>query len=214
MYAKFLKEFNLKEGKDVIVTPFGSRVYGTAREDSDYDYIAVYAPGRYKFWPEQSPNIHKDDMTWESGNVTIHQWGYREFEDLLNQYSNIEALEVYFHPSSKLKNNIWYVRNLEALRTSISKTSSNSWVKAKKKIWQGDYLLGQKSLFHSLRVLEFGIQIAEWRTIIDFSAANKYWIEIQEIAQHHKDDWGVFYERFHLQHNRLSTEFRKLAPKK
>ncbi len=49
------------------------------------------------------------------------------------------------------------------LRVAISTIVSNSWVKGKKKlIVQGDYDLNLaiKSTFHSLRILDFGTQIA------------------------------------------------------
>lgn len=45
MYRDYLDQFSLREGRDV------SRVYGTADEDSDFDYIAVTRSGPLAYVP-------------------------------------------------------------------------------------------------------------------------------------------------------------------
>ena len=93
----------------------------------------------------------------------------------------------------------------------MSQKANHSFVKAKKKIEvEKDYYVGWKSLFHSLRILVFGIQIAKEGCISDYSAANDYWHEIREANQY---DWSYFKSKYQPEHNRLATEFRKLAPK-
>lgn len=97
--------------------------------------------------------------------------------------------------------------DLEVLRRSISAKASNSWVKAKKKINQGDVRIGQKSLFHSLRIVMYGCQIAEYGQIVDYQCANKYWDIIKKI-----EDWELLKEKFQPLKNQLNSKFRKLAP--
>ncbi|MGW8181205.1 MAG: hypothetical protein ACWGQW_20945, partial [bacterium] len=104
-----------------------------------------------------------------------------------------------------------FTLDLAKLRKSFSAKASNSWVKAKKKIEvHQEYRLGRKSLFHCLRILEFGTQIAMRGRIVDYSAANLVWEKIQEQGfetwQEYKDYWQPIY-------NNARTAFRLLAPK-
>jgi hypothetical protein len=52
---------------------------------------------------------------------------------------------------------------------------------------------GTKSIFHSLRILMFGIQIIEYNKIVDFSEANAYWKEISQIEEF---KWNIFKQKF------------------
>jgi hypothetical protein len=64
-----------------------------------------------------------------------------------------------------------------SLRHNISHYSSNSYAKSKKKIQQGDYYLGIKSLFHSLRMVDFGIQVSK-NNSINFQSCNHIWEDL------------------------------------
>lgn len=207
MYNEYLQQFGLRENQDVVIVPFGSRVYGTQRGNSDYDFIAVMAP--HILMPLDGKYL-TEDCTWEKGQITIHQDDYETFVESMTRYSHIESLEAYFHPSGKIRDKFWFTPNLPRLRKSISQKASNSFVKAKKKILQGDYLLGYKSLFHSLRILAFGIQIAQSGEIYNFSVANRYFWRIMEIQS---KTWEPLKKEFKPIYNELATEFRKLAPK-
>src|SRR5690606_20681238 len=95
------------------------------------------------------------------------------------------------------------------LRRSISGTSSNSFVKCKKKLRQGDYYIGKKSLFHSLRILGFGIQIALTGKIVNYSAYNHY---LDMIMDKNTNDWSEYQKVFKPIFNHKKSEFRRLAP--
>ena len=100
---------------------------------------------------------------------------------------------------------------MSELRTTISEKASHSFVKAKKKIdKEHDYYVGWKSLFHSLRILNFGIQVASKGKIYDYSAANPIWFEIRDAQRY---TWDYFKDKYQPVYNELATEFKKLAPK-
>ena len=86
-------------------------------------------------------------------------------------------------------------------------------MKAKKKlIVEKDYdpYIGKKSLFHSLRIILFGIQIAQYGKIINYEEANIYY----DIVKSEIIEWEYFKKKYQPIYNNLKTEFRKLAEKK
>ena len=224
MYQEFLRKHDLQEGENVIIVPFGSRVYRTERLDSDYDYIDVIQPliKRDKdIWPmDHSLEVDScgKDISWplvsgigtetQRGDLLLYTWW--NFNILLAQHE-IHTMEAYFHPSGKLREHFNFHLNKPFLRREISKKASNSWVKAKKKILQGDYLLGQKSLFHSLRLFLFGIQIAEHEEIRDFTAGNHIMKDLYELDC---KEWEQLNKIYKPIYNQLATNFREVAPKK
>jgi pentatricopeptide repeat protein len=70
-----------------------------------------------------------------------------------------------------------------------------------------------KSLFHCLRLLVFGIQIATYGKITDYSEANHYWEDMwdKNIVPSHK--WEDYKAMYQPELNRLKSEFIKLCPK-
>lgn len=108
-----------------------------------------------------------------------------------------------------------YMENLHIdlwkLRTSVSSVSSNSWVKCKKKLTvEKDYDLrcGQKSLWHSLRLYMFGIQIAKTGGIRDFGEANPLWYDIRDAEN---PVWEYYEAKYKALHNSLRSEMVKLC---
>lgn len=192
MFKHFLTKYGFKES-DVLIIPYGSRVYGTHNEKSDYDYLAIVLGGQ--------TGIEYD---WHDINITIYS--HKDFQDQLKE-CKIHALEAYFHQEIPF----YFKLNLGKLRSSLSEKASHSFVKAKKKIEVGtDYYIGWKSLFHSLRILNFGIQIGKHGKIVNYGEANHYWDEIKNANQY---NWQYFKAKYQPIYNELSTEFKKLAPK-
>lgn len=186
---------SLPEIKEEIlhVFPYGSKVYGTNNEKSDTDLIVVVKGDQ-----ELEYGIHSDEM-----NVTVYS--DKTFRNLLEKH-HIAALECIFSNETEYE----FKLNMTQLRRSISAVHSNSVVKCKKKLTEGpDYnpYIGKKSLFHALRILELGIQIAKHGRIIDFSASNHYLDIIMSI-----DDWEILKNKFQPISNKLKSEFKKLAP--
>lgn len=192
---------------------YGSRVYGTDRVDSDFDYIAILKKG-----------LSKTDSLYNFGE---HHYQVYTFDEFLYKIENhdIMALECISqrHTKNCLKRDgekfdKYYNLNLNKLRESISTICNNSWVKGKKKlIVSGDYdkLAALKSIFHSIRIFKFGIQVARTYSITNFSECNWLWFELQKLGEQYDADilWKKIEEKYKTFFNQTATEFKKLAPK-
>lgn len=187
------------------VYPYGSRVYGTHHEFSDYDFIAIKSGIKF--------------TQIEVGKTDIKVFGPQEFQEQLNQHE-IFALECFFLNEDEIlkkpKRNFDFELSLSLLRSSISEAASHAWVKAKKKFvspysfTEDELIRGKKSLFHSFRILNFGIQIAKNGRINNYHAANECYYEIMKELS---TDWDIYHEKWKPRFNQLATEFKKLAPK-
>lgn len=181
---------------------FGSHVYRTNSEVSDEDYVCIVG--------EKFP----------SHDINFHVYTKTEFQHFLNEH-NIQMLECFFLPKEhKLKETVKvnFNLNLNKLRSSISTVSNGSWVKGKKKlIVQADHnkYLAIKSVFHSLRILDFGIQIAKNNKIIDYSSINYIWKDILDISKDkdYFELWDVIESKYKKEFNSLKSEFVSLCPK-
>jgi len=183
---------------------YGSSVYNCKGINSDNDYIVIVSDGSE--YPEQL-KIYNNDYSFYKES---------EFRELIRQYE-ISALEcLLLDPKFIVKETVEFdfKLDLQQLRESISQKSSNSFVKAKKKlIIEKDYdpYIGKKSLFHSLRIILFGIQIAKYSKIINYEIANIYY---NDIVENEMVEWNFYKEKYQPIYNNLKTEFRKLAEKK
>jgi len=177
---------------------YGSYVYGTFNKDSDIDYIFVVE------------NQKKDEFLLSSNKCNVISCSLNYFQEQLNNHS-VSAVECFFLPE-KFKVELYnfsFLLDKTKLRKSFSKKASNSWVKAKKKIdIHNEYYIGMKSLFHSLRILVFGIQIAN-ENKINYKIANGYWNKIKE--QDFKE-WKRYKDYWQKEYNMLKSEFKKVCP--
>lgn len=177
---------------------FGSRIYGTAKNDSDWDFIIV-------------ANNSVEEIELNVGNYNIHVITPDKFKKDL-EWHNIRNIECVMAPDwAKLKEDInWNFKiDLVKLRHSISHISSNSWVKAKKKLQAGEYYIGIKSIFHALRIPMFGKQLAEEGKITNWNCANLIWDDLCS----KKWTWDELDIKYKSTYNSLMTEFRKFASK-
>lgn len=186
---------NFPEVKEPIlhIFQYGSRIYGTATEKSDHDYIVVV----------DSEEEFKYDF--ERDNMHVHVYSEKIFKILIERH-DIAILESIFSQ----ENNYEFKLDLERLRRSISAVVSNSFVKCKKKLTLGpDYnpYIAKKSLFHSIRILGYGIDIAKNGRITDFGAYNHYLLEIMAI-----DTWEELRAKYEPLVREMRKEFKKLAP--
>jgi predicted nucleotidyltransferase len=200
MLQNILNKTNLSEDDILAVYSYGSRVYGTARKNSDYDYIVILRNNK--------PNEQYSDSL-----ININYYTANEHQGRLNDHE-ISALECYFLDDQFIlkKSNIFgFKLDLVKLRHSLSAKSSNSFVKAKKKLTvEKDYDLdlGRKSLFHSFRIIDYGKQIATHGKIIDYGSCNELFNEIMNCYT-----WKQMYDDYKKRYNQLCSEFRIVAPK-
>ena len=105
--------------------------------------------------------------------------------------------------------------NVSRLRSSFSKTASNSYVKAKKKLIvpeSYDLECSVKSMWHSIRILAFGATLA-CTGKIDFQEANELYSTILEVYMDAKAQWPEIHEIMSEVENAYSSDFKKVAPK-
>lgn len=163
---------------------FGSRVYGTNKDTSDYDVLVVAAN-----------LIAKDQIFTDKYNVHIHVPSV--FEDDLREHDIISLECIWAPDSAKLQIKKDYskdfVLNKVQLKSKILTQSHDTWHKAKMALNESDVLRGKKRVGHSLRILLFGLQILRNGKIIDYKEANKLYNEILETDQY---DWDYFREKY------------------
>lgn len=219
-----ISEFRLNDEHILNIYPYGSRIYNTASEKSDYDFIVVGRGVPVTKYPYNSADC--DQLDSPNYPITINLYPSEEsFEDRIKMH-RISVLECLFLPPDKiLKETVKFpfILHRKRLRESISEKASNSWVKAKKKfsdnqilnpeigkLYEQDFHLAKKSLFHSLRIIDFGIQIATQGKIINYSSCCQLW---QEILNNPSNNWQDYQNKYQQYYNSQMTEFRKAAPK-
>ena len=182
---------------------FGSQVYFNnnkrfLNKNSDWDFIMI-------------ANNSIPNQEIRSGDFNIHVLTPDEFNKLLIAHHPTK-IECFFAPEEfRLMETIKFdfKINIPSLRHSFSHTSSNSWVKCHKKLEQGDYYNGVKSMFHSLRIPMFGVQIAKTGKIEDYGCANKIWESI--ISK--KWQWEELDLEFRKLRNKILSDFRSVTRK-
>ena len=181
---------------------FGSHVYGTNNEYSDEDFILIC------------------ESYFDSKDINIKVFSLIETKILINKM-DIQILECIDSPKEFiLKETIplSYIVNLYNLRTSISTITSNSWVKGKKKLTVlGDYDLNLaiKSIFHSLRILDYGIQIATSSEIYDFKNMNFVLEDLRKLSLEKVGNelWEAIDTKYRKLYNSKKSTFKNVTPK-
>lgn len=175
---------------------FGSQCYGVNTDFSDYDILII----------ANTPYEEKEIVV---DNLNIHILTLDRFLEGLRQF-NIRNIECLFSPCIfQEKIEIPFKIKEDSLRHSISHTVSNSYVKAKKKIQQGDTYIGLKSLYHSMRIAMFGIQLMENNKIIDWGEANYIWKDLFSKNW----TWEELHEKYKPLRNNLMSKFRGMTHK-
>lgn len=192
---------------------FGSTVYKN-KEADDHDLYVVI---------KHDPAFGLFYMKFEYENYDIQVVCEKTFDGMLEQH-DIAALECINVPLSQTHvMNCYYIERLAKfhisvpkLRASISKVSSNSYVKAKKKLTvDADYDLESsvKSLWHSLRILQFGTQLATTGSISNFAQTNDLYAKIIQNYIETGVNWDEIHKIWKPIYNEYSTAFKAVAPK-
>jgi len=179
---------------------WGSFLYETNTDSSDIDLVIITNCGF--------------DYSYQTDTIDIHFISSEIFISLLKK-CDLMALECFFQKKPILKFSIDFKLDLFTLRKSISSTSNNSFVKFKKKLIleNEDNYIGIKSLFHSLRIIDFGIYIAKGDYLCDFKVDLNLWKNILNDAKKYNFSWEELNKIHKPIFNSKMTEFRKLAPK-
>ena len=205
--------------KIITALHYGSIVYGTRTERSDIDIIAIVQSDEDLYNIYQSKDY--PEFSDYSTDVDLHLISIKTFQELLNNH-DIMALETYYQMHEDDKELFKFSLDLDKLRRKVSAVCSNSWSKARKKldIPEEDDYLGLKSLFHSIRILSLGIDIAKDGKI-DFKnilidgkkiSCSNFWHRIQQKYESGWR-WKEFKAVYTPLQNSNATTFRLLAPK-
>lgn len=178
----------------------GSHVYGTNNADSDVDYLVVV---------DGEPTVEEERM----GENDFHYIGKAEFNHLLN-INHIKALEAVYSPSNFILKESYRPKfkiDPLALRPTTSAICSNSWVKGKKKIIDGEIHIGLKSYFHSLRIMEFSCQLLLINDIA-FDSMNWVWDELYDLRHKPQDEiLSIVVGQYRPMRNATHTTFKELT---
>lgn len=194
--------FNYTEDVICNIYVYGSYIYNTRIDNSDIDILCVVRNDIEEYIVEANTN----------NKISVHFISVNEFFNKLVLFNDMVILESYLSPIV-LKETVFthdYKLTNSSLRKLISSTASNSFVKAKKKILQGDYHLGIKSLFHSIRILNFGIQLAKDKEINSWGCSNEVFFNL---LQHEKTDLiNLIDKEYKPLYNKLKSEFKLVCP--
>lgn len=203
----------------------GSVVYDTMTDRSDKDILAV-VPDKYDMFLSNYENGIFEAVDVGAFFPENEDWEFVGLSNFtrMSKENTVLAMETLCTPPEHViyygldRWGIW-VNNVLPLnkwqiRQQFSATASNSWAKAHKKMTVEkdlDMYRGKKSLFHSLRILKFGVQLCDKGYIYDFKAARDLWFEIYNMP----DDtpWETYKEKYRPLYNSFRSELAVLAPK-
>lgn len=119
LVTTILKLKGVIETEDEIVGlyPYGSVLYGSTHEKSDYDFVVI---------------IKSEETVYEhhsSNDYDIHVLSIDKYLELLDNH-NILALETHFNPFPIIEFKTDFTLDLVKLRHKISAVVSNSWGKS------------------------------------------------------------------------------------
>lgn len=181
---------------------FGSHLYKTNTDVSDFDYIIVVddIEGGYK--------------QYESPEIDLHIYSKEYYLDALKNHK-IEALEMFFQ-EPLLKVEVDFELDKWKLRKEISSICNNSWVKCKKKLQDDEKYIAIKSLYHHFRILDLGIQIAKSqgdKNKVDLTKTRYFYEDIKNTAINSDYEWEVLDKKYRSISKMMQSEFRELCHK-
>jgi len=178
------------EGDVIGIFPYGSRVYGTADENSDHDYIIVMKSAMLDNGAFRNNAISNEDYTIQG--VVYSRGG---FLDAINNYE-IGALECLSLPEDKVVLKKWPFKvinwNEKAMVKAIIRKASDSLHYSKMASKNGDKERAIKSMYHSLRILKFGLQLKEHQKIVDYSESNSLYEDFKKLNPESFDTRNFF----------------------
>lgn len=167
---------------------YGSRLYGTARPDSDWDVYVIledYAGPLARpdipdaGIPEELMEKKVGDATVDVHSVVKHNWQYLLDRNFVPAVSSLSlpsfAVVKPFTPGT-----FRFELSLMKLKHEVDKFKGAHEEISLRLFRQGKEPKGKKILIHPLRVLEYAMQILAKGSVYDFEAANRYKRELDD----------------------------------
>ena len=175
------EQLGIDEREVVNIYPYGSRIYGCHTDESDHDYIIVFKRAILESGSFKDNAISSPDRT-----VQGTAYGRGGFQDAINNYM-MPAMEAMSLDADQVIKGKWPFKvqkwNEREMIKSVVKQASSSWHIAHRrwgiehKAKTGDPTMFmdriKKGIWHSLRILMFGMQLRESGSVTDFTAANE-----------------------------------------
>ncbi len=219
MNVEILNEIR-KLTKDPIlaVIPYGSAIYGN-KESIDFDAMII-VDSKEVYIQNTDVKSHYDffviDKYSFKNNVINNQ--VKELELIHTPLDKITFLHSDFLEEFNSYKSIPIKREL--IRENFSQLTSNSYVKAKKKlILEKDFdeMVSLKSLWHSIRLLDFATQIIN-KNSIDYTTCNHLYnniIEDYSNTRHltKEEQWNFLHQKYRPIYNEYHSKLKLLCPK-
>eukprot|EP01130_Rhizamoeba_saxonica_P008385 TRINITY_DN3385_c0_g2_i4.p1 TRINITY_DN3385_c0_g2~~TRINITY_DN3385_c0_g2_i4.p1 ORF type:complete len:244 (+),score=42.80 TRINITY_DN3385_c0_g2_i4:17-748(+) len=171
------------------VYQYGSRVYGTYTDNSDYDICIVVS---------DQCEVTDQNNTNEYLGVDINMYTHSQFIKVIQEH-HVPAIEVIYSPPQTIMRCTFdyipeFTLDLATLRTTVSKIS-NMCMGYAKILWikENEYLKSKKNIIHGIRYTMFGIQLATNGEIHDYSCANELYYQIQ---QEEEQEWSFYQTKY------------------
>lgn len=183
---------------------FGSRLYGVATPDADYDLICI-VEGEYFHGAKQYEETRHlggaNEPTAATGTleVTLNLYHIQFFRGLLER-NMINSLMCLCMPRECAWLERWPLPAMEdvlrvpALQKAVLMDSSHNLAKAKRLWFEGDTRKSKKNIVHGLRYLHYALQLADYGRITDYTTGNVYWRDIMSSASENWDDYERVYK--------------------
>jgi len=175
---------------------YGSRIYGTADQNSDHDFIIVTKGAML-----QSGAFKQNAISSDNRNIQGVLYSRSGFTDAINNY-DISALECLSLQPRDVLMSTWSFKvqkwdNKVMIKKIISKVSA-SWHTADMQARDGFKDRAKKGIFHALRILHFALQLKGKQRIDDFGCANWIWEDFRMMDDEEFDTRDYLKERDEL----------------
>ena len=182
MLEKISKSFKLTQSDILNVYVVGSRLWGTAQKDSDWDLVVVV-----KIWAGKPADMH-------SGLLDAHILSKDQFLEglLMHNFRLITCINTPDH--CKLKETVHFGKdfalNKIKLKESFFQENERDMRVAEKHAMKGKVDTATKICVHTLRLLMIGEQICSEGRIVDFQRGRD---ELDEVKYGYFGSWEVLH---------------------
>lgn len=181
----------------------GSRVYQCFTEDSDHDFVVVLGT-----------KINVDEIVDdEKTKISLHFIDEVSFSKKIQEYDAVYLQILFLQKNFVLRENQQMMKIKKqwklyssSLESSICNVVDFTLTKSQRYYETSKYV-SLKNIIHSIRYLQFGIQIAQYRRIIDYTSANKYFNEIFKLDY---KKWEEYYSHYEKVLEGLKNDLKKI----
>jgi predicted nucleotidyltransferase len=183
---RIIQQLNLEDSKIISVYQFGSRVYGTNNEKSDYD-VAIVIDGSF-------PN-KKNTLKYDN-DFDVNFYSRTEFLQKIERH-DLKILEHIFLPQQYILLNRHDFTNdfkpdYKKLLVSVPEEVNECLVNAKSAFNQNQMLKGKKKGFHAIRFSMIGNQLALNGRIHDYTVANEEFKKLMKTKFNNADEFEQY----------------------